>query len=195
MDNKQIGSYVSMFIDFILKKNKPEPEQAAKPVPVAEVSTALDWNDPKSKISKYFTVNDAIMLRNWNRLANQDDGLNDTVKANLIEIFRKMDIVREFLGVPVYVKSAYRPSAYNVSIGGAKQSAHMAAIGYAAVDFWCDADGDGDKDGDDCDVIKAKLMPMLEQWGLRMEDNGKNARWVHIDDKALVAGGNRFFKP
>lgn len=174
---------------------KAASKEVAKPVPQIQMETVLDWNNPKSKIAKYFTVQDAIILREWKRLGNESDGLNDTVKANLVEVFKKMDIIRELLGKPVFIKSAWRPSAYNVAIGGAKQSAHMANAEYAAVDFWCDQDGDGDKDGEDCDAIKALLMPKLEELGIRMEDNGKGARWVHIDTRPVPKGGNRFFKP
>lgn len=157
---------------------------------------SIDWSNPESKISKYFTVKEAILLREWNRLANESDGLNEHVKSELVRIFtEQMDWIREFLNKPVFIKSAYRPKAYNVAIGGATKSAHMCEESYAAVDFWCDMDGDGDKDGQDCDEIKSKLMPQLEIRGIRMEDNGAGAKWVHIDNKPLIIGGNRFFKP
>lgn len=155
----------------------------------------IDWTDPNCKISKYFTVREAILLRNWNRLGNEQDGLSVVVKNNLLSIFSIMDKIREILGVPVYIKSAWRPKKYNVEIGGATKSSHMADDKAAAVDFWCDLDGDNDKDGDDCDKIKAILMPKLQELGIRMEDNGKGARWVHIDNKAVPPKGNRFFKP
>jgi len=159
-----------------------------------QAAPAIDWKDPAAKISRFFTVREALWLTGWNRLANETDGLNETVKANLLAVFRKMDLIRELLGRPVYVKSAYRPRAYNLAIGGAAQSSHMANETSAAVDFWCDTNGDGDKDGDDCDAIKAALMPKLEMWGIRMEDNGKGARWVHVDTRIPGPAG-RFFKP
>lgn len=203
MANDIWGKLIDLGLSFF-KKDLPKvvAKEVAKPqdlelkveaIPVAP--TVVNWADPNSKISKYFTVREAITLREWKRLANESDGLNDTVKANLISIFQKLDVIREFLGRPIFVKSAYRPSAYNVAIGGSKQSAHMADKDYGAVDFWCDQDGDGDKDGEDYDLIKEKLMPKLAGWGLRMEDNGKGARWVHVDSKPVPQGGNIFFKP
>lgn len=205
MDNKQIASAIE-FIAKLFNLNKSTvlekvttvaENQVAKPVPQVAVNleTEIDWSNPGSKIAKYFTVKDALLLRNWNRIGNEADGLNDTVKKNLVEVFKKMDIIREFLGVPVFVKSAWRPSAYNIAIGGAAQSAHMASVEFAAVDFWTDINGDGEKNGKDCDEIKAKLRPMLEQWGIRMEDNGAGATWVHIDTKPVPPGGHREFKP
>lgn len=203
MDNKKLAPFIEMILSFFAK-NKPQiiekvtevaQKEVAKPVSQVQVEIEPDWSNPSSKIAKYFTVKDALMLREWNRIGNESDGLNDTVKKNLVEVFRIMDLIREFLNKPVYIKSAWRPSAYNIAIGGAAQSAHMASVEYAAVDFWCDQDGDGDKDGDDCDLIKDQLMPKLAEWGIRMEDNGKGARWVHIDTKPVPKGGNRFFKP
>lgn len=156
----------------------------------------IDWSNPKSKLSKYFSVEEAIFLREWNRLATAEDGLNDHVKEQLVRIFVEvMDPIRELVGRPIYIKSAYRPKAYNVAIGGAQFSAHMCTAEYAAVDWWTDADGDGDKDGKDCDDLKQLLMPRLESMKIRMEDNGPGARWIHVDNKPIPIGGNRFFKP
>lgn len=188
---------------FVKEVAKPVKPVVATPVPVVSVTLddlgpqwhQVNWADPKSKISKYFTVGEAIQLREWKRLANESDGLTEKVKENLYNIFQKMDTIREFIGKPIFVRSAYRPSAYNVAIGGAAQSAHMADKEYGAVDWWTDADGDGDKDGEDCDKLKELLMPKLKEWGLRMEDNGKGARWIHVDNKPVPPGGNIFFKP
>lgn len=210
MANKTLIQQILELASQFLVANKPKIQEAvtkaatdavSKPVQPVIMALAVptqydqvNWSDPSSKIAKYFTVKDAIMLREWNRLGNETDGLDLIVKKNLFGVFQKMDIIREFLGVPVFIKSAWRPSAYNVAIGGAIQSAHMANTEYGAVDFWCDIDGDGAKNGKDCDDIKAKLMPNLEGWGLRMENNGVGATWVHVDTKP-VAGGHRFFKP
>jgi len=207
IDQKMIEKAIEAVLKFFNKEiAKPVQPIVATPVPKVEVVSVtlddlgpllhqVDWANPQSKISKYFTVNEAIQLREWKRLANESDGLDDKVKENLYSIFQKMDTIREFLGKPVYIRSAYRPGEYNVAIGGAKRSAHIADAEYAAVDFWCDMDSDGDKDGEDCDLIKVALMNKLEGWGLRMEDNGKGARWVHLDNKPVPPGGNRFFKP
>lgn len=170
----------------------------AKPLRVPqrppEAAPVIDWSKPDSKLSRFFSIREALWLTDWKRLATDSDGLNEMVKANLLGVFRKMDLIRELLGRPVFVKSAYRPRAYNLAIGGSAQSSHMANEKSAAVDFWCDVDGDGDKDGADCDAIKAALMPKLEVWGIRMEDNGPGARWVHVDTRAPGPAG-RFFKP
>lgn len=155
---------------------------------------AINWSDPKCRISVYFTVKDAIWLNEWSRLANEVDGLTVDIKLKLFKFFiLKADLVRFKVGAPVYTKSCYRPVKYNKLIGGAKSSAHMCLGDAVAWDFWANVDLDQDKDGADCDLIKAVLMPELEKLNLRMEDNGKGANWVHVDDR--VTNGNRFFKP
>lgn len=146
----------------------------------------IDWTDPKCQISKHFTVKEAIWFPQWNRLANLSDGLTDSVKQNLINMFQIMDVVREFIGKPINVHVAYRSEAYNSLVRGAKSSAHKALDNCAAVDW--DA-------GEVCEDTRQKLMPMLEQWGLRMEDNGVDSHWIHLDNRPLLPGGHRYFKP
>lgn len=191
--------FIKLIIQAFFKEKIPAIDPPAVDTLLPEETkeeTKIDWSNPEAKISKYFTVKEAILLRNWDRLADETDGLNEKIKNELIRIFREtMDPIRELLGRPVFIKSAYRPKKYNVSIGGATRSAHMADRGYAAVDFWTDADGDGELTGQDCDAIKEILMPLLEKMNIRMEDNGKGARWVHVDNKPVAPGGNRFFLP
>jgi len=161
----------------------------------------IDWTNPKDKISKHFTVKDAIWLNSLNRLATADDGLDDAVKEKIVQFFNdRVEPVRVILNIPMYSKSCFRPEFYNKQIGGARLSCHRFMVQsdgkrYGAFDFWCDADGDGDKDGADCDEIKKRLMPEIEDLGVRMEDNGWGAKWVHIDDKPVPENGLRFFKP
>jgi uncharacterized protein YcbK (DUF882 family) len=140
----------------------------------------IDWTNPLIKVSQHFSVQEALWLPSWNRMANEDDGLNDAVKANLITLMNAMDQVRDFLDKPIKVHVAYRPSAYNKQIGGATHSAHVLGL---AMDF--DA-------GEDCDDTRAALLPMLETWGMRMEKkDGSN--WIHLD--LMPPNPNRYFIP
>jgi hypothetical protein len=152
----------------------------------------IDWTNPVAQIAPHFTVRDALWLNTWGRLANASDGLTDAIKSNIIKTAAWLETVRGIVGKPLYVKSWFRPQKYNVAIGGARFSQHMQGN---AVDWWTDRDGDGDKDGVDCDALKALLMPHLPALYLRMEDNGKGARWIHLDDRPVPRGGQRFFKP
>lgn len=163
------------------------------------INDNIDWTNPGSKISKYFTVGEAIYLREWKRLATEADGLTlDRKVAIVFFALTVADPVREFLDVPCITKSWFRPDQYNVEIGGAPLSSHriLAPLkGVCAWDFWTDIDGNGTRDGYDCDAIKAKLMPALKRLGIRMEDNGKGAKWVHIDNNIYPLGRALFFKP
>lgn len=197
MDKQDI---ISKAIDFIISFFNKEVAKPVAPIqvkidaPVVSVHTdplpiswhEVDWNDPHCKVSKYFTVKEALWLPSWNRMANASDGLDDNVKANLINIFIKMDIVREFLGKPIRVHCAYRPDAYNALVKGAKNSSHKALDDCAAVDWDCN---------EPCDDTRAKLLPKLEELRLRMEDNGPGAPWVHLDDRTPPPGHPFYFKP
>ena len=152
----------------------------------------INWTNPTAHITPHFTVKGALWLNQWGRLANESDGLTARIRANIVKTASWMEKIRTIVEAPIYVKSWFRPKKYNVAIGGAQFSQHMEGN---AVDWWTDRDGDGDKDGADCDALKVLLMPYLEPLNLRMEDNGAGARWIHLDDKRLPAGGNRFFKP
>lgn len=153
----------------------------------------IDWSDPTEKISEFFTVKEALWLPQWNRMATEADGLTMEIKANIVYFAReKMDPVRRIVGKTIIVKNWFRPDLYNKLIGGARLSLHKLGL---AGDWYTDVDGDGDKDGEDCDNLKAMLLPHLETLGIRMEDNGAGARWIHNDGKFVPAGGNRFFKP
>lgn len=155
---------------------------------------SIDWSEPSCKISKYFTVKDAIFLERWGRLARESDGLTEQIKRNIHKMANeKMDMLRELIGRAIYIKSWFRSSAYNVLIGGAKFSMHMTGF---AVDWWADMDGDGDRDGFDCDRLKEFLLKKgLQVLGLRMEDNGKGATWIHNDTKEVPLGGRWYFLP
>jgi len=46
---------------------------------------------------------------------------------NVKELALKLQIIRDVIGKPMYINSAYRPTKYNKSIGGAKRSQHLTA--------------------------------------------------------------------
>src|ERR1035437_10749265 len=120
----------------------------------------IDWNDPKCALGTHFTVKDAIYLPTWARLANESDGLDDTIKANLLELFGQMNIVRNQFNKPIRVHVSYRPALYNVAIGGAQHSAHSEGL---ACDF--------DVIGMDCDSVRKYIVDngLLDTWDMRCE--------------------------
>lgn len=143
----------------------------------------IQWTDPNTKLTQYFTVKDALWLPTWNRLAIAKDGLGPTQQANLSMLMVVMDKVRAFLAKPIIVHVSFRPYAYNKLIGGALNSSHVEG---KACDFHVA--------GMTCDAVRAALLPKLEEWGLRME-NLPGSSWVHLDTRPVPKGGTRFFKP
>lgn len=149
----------------------------------------IDWTNPDCHVSTNFKVKDCLYLPTWKRLANEQDGLDDTVKENLINICAKMEAIRVFLGnKPISVHCMYRPPLYNKLVKGSSTSGHLigCAIDFHVVDF------DGNNG---CDLIRGMLEHKLEEFDIRMEDiSSYNSRaWVHIDMKLPVT--SRYFKP
>lgn len=103
------------------------------------------------------------------------------VRVNIHIFAPKVQLVREFLGVPMTIINWWRPPEYNTHIGGATLSQHMYG---KAIDFKC-------KDMS-ADEVRSTLEPRLEQFGLRME-NLPGSDWVHIDDG--IVNYQRYFKP
>ncbi len=175
LSKKEIGVEVSI----------PIGGEVEKPVVQETPTVAINWSDPSCKVSKYFTVHEMIYLPTWKRLANEADGLNEEVKENLIKLGQKMDTVREYFDKGINVHVTYRPLEYNKAIGGALHSAHSEGM---AMDF--------DIMGMTCDEVREELVSkgLLDTWTMRCE-KAPGTNWVHLDYKALLAGGNRYFIP
>lgn len=140
----------------------------------------IDWLDSKAKISKYFTVKEALWLGSESRMAVP----TKKQQKAIWEMAQKMDVVREFLGKPVIVTSWLRPAEYNVKIGGSKNSHHVKGM---ATDFVV-------KDMD-AESVRQTLLPKIKEWNLRMEDNAhiNGGNWIHLDMGKVK--WKRFFKP
>ncbi len=138
------------------------------------------------QISRYFTWKEALYLPKWSRFANESDGLNLKIESHLVDLFTRMDKVREYFQLPINVHCAYRPAAYNKEIGGAPHSAHIDGM---AVDF--------DIKGLACKEAISLIMrdEMLDEWMMRMEDNGEDPPWIHLDLRSPTTEYDRYFKP
>lgn len=143
----------------------------------------IDWTNSEAQVSTYFKVKECLFLPSWGRMANESDGLNNEIKANLEALCAVLDQIRASLACPMRVHCMYRPGPYSALVGGSATDVHTRGL---AVDFDCDSDMT-------CDQVKELLMPQLEAWGVRMENNGDGAGWVHIDTAPV--GHARFFLP
>lgn len=141
--------------------------------------------------SKYFSWQEALTLHSWGvqHIPSEEE------KTNIIKMAAIMDVVREFLNCPLIVHCWIRPilnnpsspydgQDYNAYCKGASQSEHKVglAVDYNPQTMSC-------IDGIDL------LIPKLEQFGLRMENNGPNPTWIHNDCKDLIPGHSRYFIP
>jgi uncharacterized protein YcbK (DUF882 family) len=144
---------------------------------------SIDWTNPKSFISVYFNVKEALWLPTWNRMATEKDGLGPIQKDNIIKLMQTMDRIRVLLNKPIVVHVAFRPYSYNKLIGGAPKSAHVQGM---ACDF--------SVPGMSCDDVRKMLLPHLDEFNIRME-NLPGSSWVHIDTKSVSSSSYRFFKP
>lgn len=148
---------------------------------------SVDWSDPKSKISKYFTVGEALYIPQWKcyHIPSEEE------KANILRHAQNMDKAHDALGAACVVHCWIRPKVlncptspnhggdYNALCGGAKASRHIFgdATDYHSV-------------GMSCDDARARLEPRLEEFGMRME-KAPGTNWVHNDSGPVIS--TRYF--
>lgn len=156
---------------------------------------------PFTKISAdtpNFTWHEALHLPKWDLYHLPSGAEVETI----MEFAKKMQAVRDLLGLPIIVHCWIRPRVantrhpmnelraaqrfhgedYNGLVGGAKRSAHI--YGNA-----CDFHVDGMTIKDATEAI----LPHLERLGIRMERH--DGPWIHLDSKAVGQSGERWFKP
>jgi zinc D-Ala-D-Ala carboxypeptidase len=83
------------------------------------------------KLSKHFTLEECERSQTASRLKIYNGAHPEAIK-NLIRLAKKMERVRELLGSPIDVSSAYRSLRLNRAVGGADTSQHMDGL---AMDF------------------------------------------------------------
>lgn len=102
---------------------------AAKESQVLQFTGVVDWNNPRSRVSKYFTV--AEVTQNDPRRRPQK---GSNVEKNILFLAKELDKVRFAWGSALVITSWYRPAAINAAVGGVSNSQH---INGGAVDIAC----------------------------------------------------------
>jgi len=141
-----------------------------------------DWTNPQDQVTPHFTVNDCLMLHEWNRLATEADGADFDKITALCQVLEQ---VRSALGVPMNVHCIFRSTAYNL----AQNILPPTGLDVHAMNLACDFDC-----GSALSIqqVKDALEPLLDQLGIRMERG--TATWVHVDLHAVGPSG-RYFTP
>jgi Peptidase M15 len=138
----------------------------------------MDWTNAAEQVTEHFTVKDCLFLHSWNRLATADDGVDFD---KLLTLCQKLEEIRSALGCAMNVHCMFRSQEYNAA-QDIKPAADVHSMCLAA-DFDCNhtmsiAD------------VQAKLEPLLEDLGIRMERNTET--WIHIDLRAPGPSGRYF---
>lgn len=58
---------------------------------------------------------------------NDGTGVPYDLYHNVRELANRLQVIRDFLGVPIFISSGYRTLNYNQRVGGAKKSQHLTA--------------------------------------------------------------------
>ncbi|MCZ6893283.1 MAG: D-Ala-D-Ala carboxypeptidase family metallohydrolase [Gammaproteobacteria bacterium] len=153
----------------------------------------IDWDDENARVADHFRVHEVLFLPSWRMYHTP----NDDEKAEAAKAAEAMEEIRKFVNAPVTVHCWMRPTEvnapdsrhdgenYNLFVGSrSRRSAHIFG---RAVDFHVA----GNTGPDGCHAIRQALLPQLEEWGIRMENN--HGGWIHIDTNPV--GHKRFFTP
>jgi len=96
---------------------------------------------------------------------------------------RRLQPLRDRLGVALRIHTGYRCKAYNDRCGGAKRSQHL----YGKAADLIPADGNVERIGDEARAIIADLR----SGGVKVYRRQKRVSFTHVDDRAGRWDGNR----
>jgi hypothetical protein len=114
------------------------------------------------KLSPHFTLEELTITQ----IRGVDNSCPDSLLVALADTAKRLEAVRALLGYPVIVNSGYRCPTVNRIVGGAKNSAHMAA---RAVDFICPSFG-----------APISICRAIEASDLQFDQLIEEGSWVHI---------------
>lgn len=80
----------------------------------------IDWNNPKAKISEYFTVWE-VTKSDPRRIPRS----GSEVEREIFKLAIELDKIRKEWGSPILISSWYRPPAVNQAVGGVSNSQHI----------------------------------------------------------------------
>lgn len=141
----------------------------------------IDWTDVTCQVTEHFSVGECLTLHEWNRLANEQDGVTDEVKANIVSLCQIMEQIRGILDCLINTHCIFRSVQYNEQVLHSLPN-DVHALGMA-IDFDCG-------DAHTIQEVKDILEPLLEQYGIRMERG--TSTWIHLDIHPVGPSGRSF---
>lgn len=159
----------------------PIPEEIPNNSQVVENKQEIDWTRATCMITQHFSVGEAIALHYWNRLANENDGLTDDIKAKIVKTCQMMEKIRAILNCPINIHCIYRSEQYNKEVVGA------IPLDVHAMGLACDWDANSRYS---IEEAKAMIRPHLEELNIRMESNTRT--WIHCDWYKVGPSGREF---
>ena len=218
MDKKMIlDQIIKVIVSFFGKKAPAAsaPQQPKKLEPkVEQTGQPIDWNNPKSKISEHFYVEEALELPSWGVLHVPSEDEKKEIEKIAKDVEGAISILEQILKhrVSINVHAWMRPEQancpgsqwngknYNRYIYETQVWKNLSEEEKAkkvepksphrtgrAIDFHVV----GYEGKQKCAEIRQMLLPYLEQLNLRMEDI--SGGWIHLDN--LPVKNKRFFKP
>lgn len=230
MDKNIVDQIIRAIMSFLGKNVAAEIAKPVQPIVVQDVANkiateplkpadttnkiAIDWSDPKAKITSRFSVGEALTLQSWGVIHVPSEEEKAAIVGISNAAGKAMDVLEKIIGrhVSINVHAFMRPEKANIP--GSKwdgmdynryiyetqvwkdltpeekakktvpKSPHRTGH---AIDFHIG----GFEGAEKCAQIRQMLLPHLEELGLRMED--LNGGWVHLDNLPVVHA--RFFKP
>ena len=109
---------------------------------------------------------------------NCKDGskIPDNLIPNIVQLAENLQVLRDYLGVPLTINSAYRSPAYNSKIGGAKFSQHLEAKA---------ADISTSKFTPE--QVHAAILKLISEGKMKQGGVGLYNSWVHYDTRGTAA--------
>lgn len=121
------------------------------------------------------------------------DSLPPDIKANLLKLLEKLNVIRKAYGKPMTITSGLRSMIDHLRIYKEKGITDQSKIPMKSNHLYGIAADISDPKGE----LKAWIMDnisLMEELGLYFEDFAFTPTWVHIQFKT-PASGKRFFKP
>lgn len=170
----------------------------------------INWEDPKCMISKHFSVHEALYLPSW----SCHHIPTDAEKHDIFHTAQVMDLIREFINLPISVSVWIRPTHVNqpkfdpksikidpkdpkkdMKEKALKDLNYNVFIGSTAIKSAhilgkaCDFT----VKGMDCDEVRKRLVPKIDEFKIRIE-RLDHSPWIHCDTQ-WIQGGTNYFIP